>query len=90
MAQEVRLDRVLGALHDVEVAHRDRVDIAGEASGSAELGGLVSEVIVACGKVEVEDLPCTSFNSVCSREKVLREVRRTAVMRPCVPWAPLL
>ena len=56
VAQEVGPGRVLRALHEVEVAHRDRVDIAGEASGSAELGGLVSEVVVACGKVEVEDL----------------------------------
>ena len=56
MAQEVRPDRVLRALHEVEVAHRDRVDIAGESGGSAELGGLVSEMVVACGKVEVEDL----------------------------------
>ena len=56
VAQEVGLDRVLRALHEVEVAHRDRVDIAGEGSGSAELGGLVSEVVVACGEVEVEDL----------------------------------
>ena len=56
VAQEVGLDRVLGALHEVEVAHRDRVDIAGEASGGAELGGLVGEVVVACGEVEVENL----------------------------------
>ena len=56
VAQEVGLDRVLRALHEVEVAHRDRVNVSGEASGGAELGSLVSEVIVACGKVEVEDL----------------------------------
>ena len=56
VAQEVRPDRVLRALHEVEVAHRDRVGIAGEAGGSAELGGLVSEMVVACGEVEVEDL----------------------------------
>ena len=56
VAQEVGLNGVLGALHEVEVAHRDRVDITGEASGGAELGGLVSEVVVTCGEVEVEDL----------------------------------
>ena len=38
VAQEVGLDLILRALHEVEVAHRDRVDISGEASGSAELG----------------------------------------------------
>ena len=57
VTQEVGPDRVLGALHEVEIAHRDRVDITTrEASGGAELGGLVSEVVVACGTVEVGDL----------------------------------
>ena len=32
------------------------MDFPGEAGGVAELGGLVSEVVVACGEVEVEDL----------------------------------
>ena len=56
VTQEVGPDRVLGALHEIEIAHRDRVDFPGEAGGGAELGGLVSEVVVACGEVEVEDL----------------------------------
>ena len=47
-AKEVGPRRVLRALHKVEVAHSDCVDIPRKAGGGAELGGLVGEVVVAC------------------------------------------